>query len=374
MITRIPNIEDSLEKNKVVIIYGPRQVGKTTLVKEFLKTTSLSYQYFTGDQLDFARDFGSCSLEIMKSIIGTSELLVIDEAQKIPNIGQALKLVVDTFEGIFVIVTGSSSFDLANVTGEPLTGRKNLITLYPISLRELGAQQTPYQLAREQDNFLIYGMYPNVLEYKGRRDKQNRLTEIVNSYLIADILAFQKVKSAKPVIDLLKLLAFQIGSEVSATELGGQLGMDHKTVLRYLDLLEKSFVLFRLDGFSRNLRKEVTKMSKYYFYDCGIRNALIANMNDMETRNDQGALWENFMIMERIKRNAYMGVHAQYYFWRTYDQQEIDFIEERGGMLHGYEMKWKAKGVAPPADWLTTYDNADYTVVTPKNFDFIFSK
>ncbi len=368
MIKRITKIEDLLEKNKVLIIYGPRQAGKTTLVKDFLKKTTLNYLYFTGDDLKFVRDFGSCELSLVKKIIGNNTLLVIDEAQKIENIGTALKLVVDNIENIFVIATGSSSFDLANITNEALTGRKNITNLYPISLLELSKERTVYEIDKQIDDFLIYGMYPNVIGYESYEKKQSRILEIKDAYLIKDILAFQKIKNSKKIIDLLKLIAFQIGNQVSTSELSKSLGIDHKTVSRYLDLLEKSFVLFRLDGFSRNLRKEVSKMSKYYFYDTGIRNALISNFNGLENRNDAGQLWENFIIMERIKHNTYKGVCANYYFWRTHDKKEIDFIEEREGMLYGCEIKWKKSKKGAPKEWLENYKNAEYNVYDRKNY------
>lgn len=372
MIQRAIDIEKSLEKNKVLIIYGPRQVGKTTSVEKFLLETPLKYISYSGDSLEFAHSFAECDLEHIKRIAGNTDLLFIDEAQKIQNIETALKLVVDHIPGIRVIATGSSSFDLAGTAEEALTGRKNLLVLYPVAISELLRDETLYEFEKKLGQYLIYGMYPEVITYESYEQKEKRIVEIKDSSLIKDILAFQRVKKSRPVIDLLKLLAFQIGGEVSCSELGERLGLNEKTVRRYLDLLEKSFVLFRLDGFSRNLRKEVTKMSKYYFYDLGIRNALISNFNNLDTRNDLGQLWENFMVLERIKRNAYRGISANYYFWRTYDRKEIDFIEERGGMLHGYEFKWRKDRKKPPKDWLDTYSNATYDVITPNQYlDFV---
>ena len=368
MIQRAINIEENLEKNKVLIIYGPRQVGKTTSVEKFLSETRLKYISYSGDNLEFAYSLAECNLENIKRIVGDNNLLFIDEAQKIRNIGTALKLIVDHVPDICVIATGSSSFDLANTAEEPLTGRKNLLVLYPVAVSELLRDQTLYEFKKKLGQHLVYGMYPEVITHESYERKEKRIVEIKDSALIKDILAFQKVKKSRPVIDLLKLLAFQVGSEVSCTELGGRLRLNQKTVRRYLDLLEKSFVLFRLDGFSRNLRKEVSKMSKYYFYDLGIRNALISNFNDLDTRNDVGQLWENFMVLERIKRNAYSGVSANYYFWRTYDQKEVDFIEERGGRLHGYEFKWRDNRKKPPREWLETYADATYEVITPDSY------
>ncbi len=372
MIPRAVKIENHLEKNKALIIYGPRQVGKTTLVNEFLSRTNLKYKFFSGDQLDFADDFGKCELELIKAMVGDAKLLVIDEAQKITNIGRAIKIVVDQIPDIYVITTGSSSFDLANATSEALTGRKNLVTLYPIAISELSQINSPYELEKNISSYLIYGLYPNIITYTTSEQKQNRIIEIKNSYLIKDILEFHRVKNPKVVIDLLKLLAFQVGNEVSTTELGKSLGLDNKTIMRYLDLLEKSFVIFRLNGFSRNLRKEITKMGKYYFYDLGIRNSLISNFNNLDTRNDVGQLWENFVLLERIKKNSYQRLYANYYFWRTYDQKEIDLIEERGGGLCGYEFKWQQDKTKPPADWLVNYPGATFEVITKGNFlDFV---
>ena len=372
MIQRAIDIERNLERNKVLVIYGPRQVGKTTSVEKFLSETRLKYAAYSGDSLEFAYSLARCELEHIKRIVGDTQLLFIDEAQKIQNIGTALKLIVDHVLGIRVIAAGSSSFDLANTTEESLAGRKNLLVLYPVAASELLRDQAPYEFEKKLGQYLVYGMYPEVVMYESCEQKEKRIVEIKDSALIKDILAFQKVKKSRPVIDLLKLLAFQVGSEVSCTELGARLGLNEKTVRRYLDLLEKSFVLFRLDGFSRNLRKEVSKMSKYYFYDLGIRNALISNFNDLDSRDDVGQLWENFMVLERIKRNAYKGVSANYYFWRTYDQKEIDLIEERGGMLRGYEFKWRKNRKKPPREWLKTYTNATYEVITPGSYlDFV---
>ena len=267
------------------------------------------------------------------------------------------------------MVTGSSSFDLANLTEEPLTGRKNVITLYPICLQELNRITTPYELNKQIEQFLIYGSYPEVVILKNIDEKENRITEIKNSYLIKHILEFQKLKRPQVILDLLKLIAFQIGNQVSTVELGKPLGLDNKTVQRYLDLLEKSFVLIPLSGFSRNLRKEVSKMKMYYFMDLGIRNAVIANFNPLNLRNDVGQLWENFMIIERMKRNEYESQTVNYYYWRTYDQKEIDLIEESGGNLKGFEFKWNpSRKIKSPKEWLNTYENAEFEVISRENY------
>jgi hypothetical protein len=368
MIKRSIDLNKHLEKNKVLIIYGARQVGKTTLVKNFLSKTNLTHSFYTGDDIEFAKDLAKCDLYTVKKLVGDIELLVIDEAQKIDNIGRALKLIVDNIDDIYVLVTGSSSFDLANSTSEPLTGRKNLITLYPISIRELLYDTTQYDISRRLNEFLVYGMYPNVVSLDSFKDKENRINEIRDSYLIKDILEFNKVKRSQLVVDLLRHLAFQVGSEVSTVELGRNLGIDNKTVKRYLDLLEKSFVIFSLSGFSRNLRKEINKMEKYYFYDNGIRNSLIKNFNDLDTRNDVGQLWENFLMVERMKNNSYSKLSVNYYFWRTYDQKEIDLIEERGGKLYGYEFKWNRKDIKAPKEWIEEYDSSEFEVIDRENF------
>jgi len=366
---RAMDISNHLQQGKVLIIYGARQVGKTTLVKLFLEQSELSHQFYTGDDLSFSSDFAKCELRIIEKMVSGIDLLVIDEAQKIENIGSALKLVVDHFPDKFVIATGSSSFDLANSTDEPLTGRKNIITLYPISLKEILQTTTAYELDKQIEGLLIYGSYPEVVSSGDIRQKENRITEIKNSYLIKDILEFQKLKRPNLILDLLKLIAFQTGNQVSTVELGKQLGLDKKTVQRYLDLLEKSFVLISLGGFSRNLRKEVSKMKMYYFMDLGIRNAVIANFNSLNLRNDVGQLWENFMLIERMKRNAYQSYSVNYYYWRTYDQKEIDLIEESGGNLKGFEFKWNPnRKVKSPKEWLDTYDNAEFKIISQKNY------
>ena len=366
---RAIDISEHLQQGKVLIMYGARQVGKTTLVKLFLEKSDLNHQFYTGDDLSFSTDFAKCELRIIEQMVSGIDLLVIDEAQKIENIGTALKLVVDHFPDKYVIVTGSSSFDLANLTEEPITGRKNVITLYPMCLQELNRITTPYELNKQIEQFLIYGSYPEVVTLKNIDEKENRITEIKNSYLIKDILEFQKLKRPQVILDLLKLIAFQIGNQVSTVELGKPLGLDNKTVQRYLDLLEKSFVLIPLSGFSSNLRKEVSKMKMYYFMDLGIRNAVIANFNPLNLRNDVGQLWENFMIIERMKRNEYESQTVNYYYWRTYDQKEIDLIEESGGNLKGFEFKWNSsRKIKSPKEWLNTYENAEFEVISRENY------
>lgn len=365
---QLENLKKLLSPNKAVVVYGPRRCGKTTMVNRFLEGTAEKYILVSGDDITAREYLGSQSLAKLKGFIGKSSLLVIDEAQRIKGIGQNLKLIVDNIKGIKVIVTGSSSFDLAKDIGEPLTGRKYTLKLFPIAQLELSLIEQTIETVANLENRLIYGSYPEVILGDDNNMKERYLKEIVSSYLYKDILELEGLRHPDKLIRLLQLLAFQIGREVSFNELGGQLGMSKNTVERYLELLEKVFVVFRLNGFSRNLRKEIVKNSRFYFYDTGIRNALINNFNTLSMRDDIGMLWENYVIVERLKRQEYLGSTANNYFWRTYDQKEIDFVEERGGKLYGYEIKWKAAKVKPPKTWLESYKSAKFEVITKENY------
>ena len=367
------NLKNYLKSSKVLVILGPRRVGKTTLLNNFLNDYKKEYRLDTGDNLRLQGNLGSLDFDAILEYAEGVDLIAIDEAQKIPNIGNVLKIIADHYPDKKVIVTGSSSFDLTGQIGEPLTGRKRTLKLYPISLLELKEEKKTYDIKNFLENYLVYGLYPSVVTAKSQKDKRILLNEIVDSYLLKDIFEFERVKGAKILLDLLRLIAFQVGSEVSTTELGEKLGIDYKTVMRYLDLFEKSFVVFNLRGYSRNLRKEVYKKSKYYFYDTGIRNTIIGNFNKLNQRNDIGQLWENFIIMERVKKQSYHEIYANNYFWRTWDQQEIDWVEERGGKLYGYEIKWSDKKTPlSPKDWKKNYKNAVYKVINKNNyFDFI---
>ena len=375
----INRIYDDLAKHikpgKVLVIYGPRQVGKTTLLKHYLDQTQARYRFETGDNIRVQRLFREPDITQLTDYIQGYDLLVIDEAQRIPEIGLSLKLLVDQFPTLSIVVTGSSSFELAGQIGEPLTGRKKTLTLYPLSQFEQAQTMNRYDLTQLTESFLRYGCYPEIVAATTENEKRELLIELTESYLLKDILALDKIKNSKALLDLLRLLAFQIGSEVSHTELGQKIGLDNKTVARYLDLLEKTFVIYNLRGFSRNLRKEITKKSKYYFFDVGIRNAIILNFNSLELRNDVGELWENYLIMERLKTQAYRPLPANNYFWRTWDQQEIDFIEERDGKLHGFEIKWQSTKVKIPKDWLGTYSNATFKLINKENYlDFLLEE
>lgn len=357
----------------VLVIYGPRQVGKTTLIKNFLSSTKLKYRLDIGDDIVAQEQLGSQSLSKIKEYVGSNELIVIDEAQRIPGIGLGLKIMVDNIPGIKVIATGSSSFELAGQVGEPLTGRKRTIMLYPLAQSELkGIAGSAYELKQDLPERLIFGSYPAVVSASDKVSKAAALQEVANSYLLKDVLELERVKGAKVLLDLLRLLAFQIGSEVSLSELASHLRIDYKTVARYLDILEKAFVLFNLRGFSRNLRKEVSKMSKYYFYDVGIRNAIISNFNDLELRDDVGRLWENFLVTERLKAQSYRPIYSNNYFWRTWDHHEVDWVEEREGKLFGYEFKWQNDSSKAPKDFLSAYPESSYQVINRDNYlDFV---
>ncbi len=368
MIKRYISIQDNLKKGKVLIIYGARQVGKTTLVKEFLSNTDLKYRYDTGDNFQIASQLSECTYQSTQNHIQNYDLIVIDEAQKIPNIGNALKLMVDMNPEIYIIVTGSSSFELANKTDESLTGRKRILHLYPISQLELAQIYAPSELQNAISDFLIYGSYPEIINEKIIFDKIDQIKAITYSYLIKDILEFDRIKNSDKIYKLLQLLAFQIGSEVSANELSKNLSLDIKTIQYYLDLLEKSYVIFSLNSYSTNPRKEISKSSKYYFYDLGIRNSLINNFNLLDQRNDIGALWENFLIIERIKRDSYLKNYKNYYFWRTYTQKEVDFVEEFGGKIDGYEFKWNTANSKSPSIWSESYPDAFYSEINQQNY------
>lgn len=362
-------LDQYVQPGKVVVLYGPRRVGKTTLLQNFLSQTALKYKLDSGDNIRTQHLLGSQDFDRILAYVEGYELLAIDEAQGIPSIGKALKIIVDQAPAMRVIVTGSSSFELAGQVGEPLTGRKHTLTLYPLSQSELLARHNRFELREKLGEWLVFGAYPEIVEAPTRQAKIEAITEIANSYLLKDILVFDYVRNSRTLLDLLRLLAFQVGSEVSFNELASHVGVDVKTVQRYIDLLEKTFVLARLGGYSRNLRNEITSKSKFYFLDPGIRNALIAQFNGLDDRNDTGQLWENFVFIERLKYRQYTSRYANSFFWRTYDQQEIDYLEEGDGRLAGYEFKWSSKKtVHPPRGWQKAYPEASFSVITPENY------
>jgi len=370
---QLENLKKYVSSGKAVIIYGPRRCGKTTLLEHFQKAIDPEKTLsVTGDDLTVREYLSSQSLEKLTAFLGEKEYLIVDEAQRIPDIGLNLKIIVDHLKHVNVIATGSSSFDLARHIGEPLTGRKTTLMMFPLSQMELSSIESRHVTDDRLESRLIYGSYPQIILQNNDALRKEILKEIVSSYLMKDILELDHIRHSDKLVRLLQCLAFQIGKEVSMTELGTQLSMSKNTVDRYLDLLEKTFVIFRLTGLSRNLRKEITKNHRYYFTDNGIRNALINGFNPLTMRNDIGMLWENYIVGERIKRQAYVEIFSNNYFWRTYDQKEIDFVEERDGKLFGYEMKWDPKKKKEPDEWKRAYPESEFQVIHRENYlDFI---
>ena len=373
MIERAYNLTKLIKPGKVLVLYGARRVGKTTLLNLFLAGTKLKYKLDSGDNIRTQQALSSRDFTTITEYASGYDLIAIDEAQQIPDIGMGLKIIVDQMPDIAVIATGSSSFGLAGAVGEPLTGRKTTLTLYPIAQQELSSLYNRHELKERLEEFLVFGSYPEVVTAKSRKDKIAVLEELVDSYLLKDVLTLDRIKNPRVLLDLLKLIAFQIGGQVSLNELATQLRIDVKTVGRYLDILEKAFVIRRISGFSRNLRKEIVSKAKYYFWDNGIRNAVISQFNSLENRNDAGILWENFMVTERIKKCTYQEIRGTFYFWRTYDGQELDLVEEREGRLYGYEFKWsEKKKTKAPGNWIEAYGNAGFEIINSKNYlDFV---
>ncbi|MFH1519948.1 MAG: ATP-binding protein [Candidatus Omnitrophota bacterium] len=365
---QLSNLSRFLQPQKAVIVYGPRRCGKTTLLNKMLESIKEKYLLVSGEDITVQDYLSSQSIEKLKNFIGDNKFLVIDEAQKIKNIGLNIKLLLDNVDMLKVVATGSSSFDLARQIGEPLTGRKYTLKMFPLAQLELNKIQNKPETDASLEQRLIYGSYPEVILTKSNTKRIVYLKEMVTSYLYKDILELEGIRHSDKIVRLLQLLAFQIGKEVSFNEFGQQLGMSKNTVDRYCDLLEKSFVLFKLRGFSRNLRKEISKNPRYYFYDIGIRNALINNFNSLSMRNDIGMLWENYIIIERIKKQEYLGISANNYFWRTYNQKEIDFVEERQGKLYGYEIKWSDDKCKPPKGWCDVYKGSEFNIITKENY------
>jgi len=367
-----PHIEKALWQGKVIILYGPRQVGKTTLARAILADYPKRGLYLNCDEPDVAQSFSGRSSTEMKAVIGKYDLVVLDEAQRVSNIGLSLKLLVDTYPGIQIIATGSSSFELSDQITEPLTGRNVLFTLFPLAEGEIIGDSGLLGLRRTLEERLLFGSYPEVVAAPDLSEKEERIRAITRDYLFKDILSLQQVKKATGLQQLLQALALQIGNEVSTRELSALVGLDKATVDRYLNVLEQSFIIYRLGAFSRNLRKEIGKRCKYYFVDIGIRNSLIANFNPLALRSDVGALWENYLFMERLKANTYRQYRPNYYFWRTYDGQEIDLIEESGGSLSGYELKFAKQRYHAPRIFLENYPGSKVELVTKNNYlDFL---
>ena len=364
-----PAIKQNLKSNKVVVLLGSRRTGKTVLLQSILEEMTENYLLLNGDDISTHSLFAPKTIEHYKSILGNTQLLFIDEAQQIPDIGKSLKIIVDHIPGIRILITGSSAFDIQNKVGEPLTGRKITYHLYPFSHEEYIQDENIIETKNRLNERLILGNYPELIQLNSRNEKISYLKELVSSYLLKDILVFDGIKNADKIFSLLKLIAFQIGKEVSLHELGRQLGMHKNTVDKYLDLLSKTFIIFSIKAFSRNLRNEIAKSKRWYFYDNGIRNIIIENVNSLDLRNDVGELWENYIISERVKFQQNHGMLGSNYFWRTYQQQEIDWIEEREGKLFAYEMKWNPnKKTKIPSAWKSGYPDSGFEVIIPENY------
>ena len=361
-------IQERCFQGKAIILLGARQVGKTTLLKKIIQEQQAKSLYLNCDEPQTVTTLTNCNLKELQMVIGANKFVVIDEAQKVDNIGLTLKLIVDNMPDVQVIATGSSAFELRNCLNEPLTGRKYEYQMFPISSKEIYQSSGYIDLKGALETRLIYGSYPDILNHAN--DARELLRMLTDSYLYKDILATDNLRKPDVLDKLLRALAFQVGSEVSYNELAQTVGTDSKTVERYIELLEKCYIIFRLHGLSRNLRNELKKAKKIYFYDNGVRNAVIQQFAPLELRNDAGALWENFFISERIKRNHYQQNYCNIYFWRTKSQLEIDYIEEQNGQMTAFEMKWNPKksNISIPETFLNAYDVKETVVITPENY------
>ncbi len=361
------HIQQRLFKNKVILLFGPRQVGKTTLLKKIASECSEPFILLNGDEPDIRELFRDASSTVLKNLFGSNKLILIDEAQRIEQIGLKLKLAFDNIPGIQIIATGSSSFELANMANEPLTGRKFEYHLYPFSFEELASHNNELEEKRLLNERLIYGSYPDVVNNPD--NKVEILNTLTNSYLYKDLFLIDGIKKSTLFEKLAKALALQLGQEVSYNELAQLLGVDKNTVEKYIDLMEQAYIIHKLPTLSRNVRNELKKGKKIYFYDNGIRNAIIGNFTNIELRTDKGALWENYLISERKKCNEYHNKYGSYYFWRTSQQQEIDYIEEIDGIMHTYEFKWSpTKSGRIPLTFANSYPSNSFKTINTSNY------
>lgn len=362
------NVLSLLGSKKAIIIIGARQVGKSTLLQQMLSNRQ-DVMWLNGDDYDIQELFASMTSTRIRTILGNKKILVLDEAQRIEDVGIRLKLIIDQVPDVQVIATGSSSFELTAKVNEPLTGRKREFLMYPLSFSEMVNNTSFLEEARLIPHRMIYGYYPEVVCDPG--NERILLKELSESYLYKDILSLDSINKPDKLVRLLKALALQIGSQVSYNEIGGLIGLDSKTVERYIDILEKSYIIFRLNSFSRNHRNELKISRKIYFWDLGIRNAIIGNLAQIENRTDVGELWENFAISERLKKNSYQTSFAQSYFWRTRQQHEIDYIEEEDGLIKAFEFKWndRKSNVKCPPSFTSSYPSSTFCVITPKNIE-----
>ncbi|HNW50706.1 MAG TPA: ATP-binding protein [Prolixibacteraceae bacterium] len=352
---------------KIVVLFGARQTGKSTLSNSLLDQMEGKVLRINADELKYIDVLSSRDFAKMQLLLEGYDLLFVDEAQRIPDLGINLKIIYENMPNLKILVTGSSSFDLANRVNEPLTGRTITFKLFPFSLQELRASSNVFDIQSRLDEFMIYGLYPELVQYKNAADKERYLTELSNSYLYKDVLELSNIRNSSQINKLLKLLAFQIGQLVSVNELAKSLGMSQQTVNSYIDLLEKSFILFRLSGYNKNLRKEISKQDKIFFWDLGVRNSLINNFSPLDLRNDVGSLWENFIIAERLKYLSNNNQFVKPYFWRTYTGAEVDYVEERNGELIAYEIKYKKARNKAPQTWVENYGN-NFHCITRDNF------
>ncbi len=361
-------IEAKIGLQKVIMLYGTRRTGKTTIIEKIAKKFGNKVLMLQGEDMQVAALLQRRTVANFKKITAGKKIIIIDEAQAVPSIGKILKLLIDSIKGITVIATGSSSFDLVNKTGEPLVGRNLIYNLYPIAQSELSSNESYLTTVNNLDERLIYGSYPELWNLNNLQEKEVYLKQLVNSYLLKDLLIVENVKGADVLFKLLQLLAWQVGSQVSTVELANTLQINKATVDRYLDLLSKVFIIFPLNGYSNNLRKEVSKSKKWYFFDNGIRNALINNFSALQQRNDIGQLWEQYILSERIKYNSYRMYQPQYFFWRTYDGQEIDLLELNNGEIQALESKWKDGKVKIPSAFGKAYSTANFSILTRDNY------
>ena len=361
-------IKDQLHGDRAIIVMGARQVGKTTLLKQVFATDSSDVLWMSGDEPDVRGMFENMTSTRLRSIIGNHRVVIIDEAQRIEDIGVKLKLITDQIPEVQLLATGSSSFELANRIHEPLTGRKWEYKLFPLSFTELVNETNLIEEKRMVPHRMVYGSYPDVVTHPGK--EVAILRELTESYLYKDILEFDRIHKPEKLTKLLQALAYQVGAEVSYNELSQLCGLDAKTVASYISILEQAYIIFRLGSFSRNLRNELKNSRKIYFYDNGIRNALIGNFSQVENRTDTGALFENYAIAERMKRKEYLMDYARSWFWRNTNKQEIDYIEEKDGKIHAYELKWNPKRKASaPLSFRNAYPDADFTVINRDNIE-----
>ena len=361
-------IQDEIENNdKIILLFGARQTGKTTLSMELLRKAKGKKLVINADEIRYHDVLSSRDYNKMKLLLEGYDILFIDEAQRIPDIGINLKIIKENNPRMKMLITGSSSFEIASHVKEPLTGRSISHSLHPVSLTELKTEINAFEIQHRIEEYMLFGLYPEILQYPTSNKKEKYLRELVSSYLYKDVLELAKIRNPSKITDLLKLLAFQIGSEVSLLELAKKLGLSQETVAAYIDILEKAFIIFRLGGFSKNLRKEVSKRDKIYFWDLGVRNTLINNFSQIGFRNDLGAMWENLLIAERIKYLNYNEKYRSSYFWRTYTGAEIDYIEEVQGQLFAYELKYKKARKKAPKTWIDNYNN-NFKSITADNF------